>query len=54
MIREIASGYAPQEIADSFAINISTFRRHIKSIYKKLEVNNQTQLLNKIKSISLS
>ncbi|MBK6606255.1 MAG: response regulator transcription factor, partial [Leptospiraceae bacterium] len=32
----------------------STVRTHIKSIYKKMQVNNQTQLLNKIKSISLS
>ncbi|HRG75756.1 MAG TPA: response regulator transcription factor [Leptospiraceae bacterium] len=54
IIREISSGYTPQEIADSLAINISTVRSHLKIIYKKLQVNNQTQLLNKIKSISLS
>lgn len=54
IIREISSGYTPQEIADSLAINVSTVRSHIKSIYKKMQVNNQTQLLNKIKTISLS
>lgn len=53
ILQELSSGYSPKEIAEILQINISTVRGHIKSIYKKLEVNNQIQLLKKAKEKNL-
>ena len=47
ILREIASGYSPAEIAERFSLSLTTIRSHIRNIYKKLEVNNQIQLLKK-------
>ena len=47
ILREIASGYSPAEIAERLSLSLTTIRTHIRNIYKKLEVNNQIQLLKK-------
>lgn len=53
ILRELSSGYSPKEIGESLKISLSTVRSHIKNIYKKLEVNNQVQLLKKAKEKNL-
>ncbi|MBP7283856.1 MAG: response regulator transcription factor [Leptospiraceae bacterium] len=53
ILRELSSGYSPKEIAETLKITVSTVRSHIKNIYKKLEVNNQIQLLKKAKEKNL-
>jgi DNA-binding NarL/FixJ family response regulator len=49
ILRELSSGYSPTEISENLNIGVSTVRGHIKSIYKKLQVNNQLQLIKKAK-----
>ena len=51
ILKEISHGFSPSEIAENFSLSITTIRSHIRNIYKKLEVNNQIQLLNKTNEI---
>lgn len=44
ILEKIVEGNAYQQIADSLYISINTVRAHLKSIYKKLNVNNQRAL----------
>ena len=53
ILKELSNGYSPKEIAETLKISIQTVRTHIKNIYKKLEVNNQIQLLKKAKEKNL-
>jgi len=53
ILEEISTGYSPSEIAERLSLSVLTVRSHIRNIYKKLEVNNQIQLLKKAKSKSL-
>jgi DNA-binding NarL/FixJ family response regulator len=53
ILGELSSGYSPKEIAGTLKISVLTVRAHIKNIYKKLEVNNQIQLLKKAKEKNL-
>lgn len=43
-------GKSYQEISDDLNISINTVRHHIKSLYKKFEVNNKIQLSYKLKN----
>lgn len=40
-----------KEIAATYNIALDTVRHYLKSLYKKLEVNNRTKLINKIKHL---
>jgi DNA-binding NarL/FixJ family response regulator len=51
ILKEISSGFSPAEIAEKLSLSIATIRSHIRNIYKKLEVNNQIQLLKKTNEI---
>lgn len=52
ILKEFTLGKNPKRISEFFNISIHTVRKHIKNIYRKLEVRNQTELLHKAKEIS--
>ncbi|HNI91289.1 MAG TPA: response regulator transcription factor, partial [Leptospiraceae bacterium] len=45
ILKELAQGSSPSEIAALLLVSISTIRFHIRGIYQKLEVNNRLQML---------
>lgn len=49
VLKELSQGYSPKDLADTLQISLQTIRTHIRNIYKKLEVNNQIQLMKKVK-----
>ncbi|MDX1959155.1 MAG: response regulator transcription factor [Leptospiraceae bacterium] len=53
ILKELSNGYPLKQISETLDISINTIRVHIRNIYKKLEVNNQIQLLKKAKQINL-
>jgi len=53
VLKELSNGYPLKKISDTFNISIHTIRVHIRNIYKKLEVNNQLQLLKRAKQMNL-
>lgn len=53
ILKELSNGYPLKKISDTLSISIHTIRVHIRNIYKKLEVNNQLQLLKRAKEIKL-
>ena len=48
LLEYLSRGYRYKEIADRMFISIDTVRKHIHSIYTKLEVNSRTEALNKL------
>ncbi|HNI25342.1 MAG TPA: response regulator transcription factor [Leptospiraceae bacterium] len=47
ILKEFSLGKNPKRISEFFNISIHTVRRHIKNIYRKLEVRNQAELLHR-------
>jgi DNA-binding CsgD family transcriptional regulator len=45
----ILEGMTYQEASDTLHISISTAKTHMNNIYKKLEVNNKLEMINKLK-----
>jgi len=45
----LVKGLSYQEIADELNISINSIRSHIKNIYRKLEINSKTKLMEKYK-----
>jgi two-component system, NarL family, response regulator LiaR len=43
----LAKGMLYKEIASSIGVQITTIQKHCKSIYKKLQVRNRTEAVNK-------
>ena len=43
----LAGGLRYHEIADKLSLSLNTLKRHISNLYKKLEVKNKTQAINK-------
>nr|MBP9190907.1 response regulator transcription factor [Chitinophagales bacterium] len=42
-----------KQIAENLTISIATVRSHIQNIYRKLEVSNQIQLIQRVKEKGL-
>lgn len=49
IVHRLVDGYRLSTIADKFCISPHTVRRHLKSVFMKLEVNSQTELVEKLK-----
>lgn len=47
VIEGLATGFTYDQIAAKMFISVNTVRRHVKSIYTKLEVKNKVQMMNK-------
>jgi two-component system, NarL family, nitrate/nitrite response regulator NarL len=50
VVRELAKGNSPQKVAETLALSTNTIRNHLKSIFVKLRVNSQVELLGKLAS----
>ena len=48
ILEELKNGLTSEEIAKLFQLSIHTVRTQIRSIYKKIQVNSQIQLLKKL------
>ena len=48
VVRELAKGNSPQKVAETLALSTNTIRNHLKSIFVKLRVNSQVELLGKL------
>ena len=48
LLEYLSKGFRYKEIADRLFISIDTVRKHIHSIYTKLEVSSRTEALNKL------
>lgn len=48
LLEYLSKGFRYKEIAERMFISIDTVRKHIHSIYTKLEVNSRTEALNKL------
>ena len=53
VLKELCEGYSIKTISKTLNISVTTLRVHIRSIYRKLEVNNQRQLMKKAKDKNL-
>lgn len=53
LLRLIASGLSPQEIADELIIAVGTVRNHIKHIYGKLDAHNRLQAVERARALHL-
>ncbi|HRG76264.1 MAG TPA: response regulator transcription factor [Leptospiraceae bacterium] len=53
ILTELCEGYSIKTISKTLNISVTTLRVHIRSIYRKLEVNNQRQLMKKAKDKNL-
>ena len=49
IIREILSGHTNKQIAKSMYLSEKTIKNNITELYKKLEINNRTELIKKCK-----
>ncbi len=45
----LAKGWSHKQVACHLHISPDTARKHLKNIYKKLEVHNKVEALNKVK-----
>jgi DNA-binding NarL/FixJ family response regulator len=48
LLKLLYEGYRYKEIADRLFISIETVRRHCQNIYKKLQVQNKVEAINKV------
>lgn len=53
VLKELCEGYSIKTISKTLNISVTTLRVHVRSIYRKLEVNNQRQLMKKAKDKNL-
>ena len=53
VLQYLAQGLKYNEIAEKLVISINTVRSHSKAIYRKLDVNNKTQAVNKAQQLNL-
>lgn len=50
VLKALSQGNSYQEIADILFISHETVKKHLKNIYRKLNVKNKIQAINKMKS----
>jgi DNA-binding NarL/FixJ family response regulator len=48
VLTALSQGQQYKEIADTVGISINTVRKHIKSIYEKLQVNSRAEAVKKL------
>lgn len=53
ILQLIAKGHTNQEIADILYLALPTIKTHISNLYRKLEVRNRTEAINKAQSVNL-
>jgi RNA polymerase sigma factor (sigma-70 family) len=51
VIQLLSKGLTYQEISDELIISHETVKMHLKNIYRKLEVENKIQALQKVKML---
>lgn len=49
IIQEVINGKSNEEIASQFYISIPTVKKHLASIYSKMEIKSQKQIIDKLK-----
>ncbi len=49
VVEKIREGKRPDEVADALSISPHTVRSHLKSVYRKLGVNSQVELLSRVR-----
>ena len=50
VLSSLSEGNSYQEIADALFISHETVKKHLKNIYRKMNVKNKIQAINKMKS----
>ncbi len=50
VLTKLSEGLSYDEIAGALAVSINTVRKHIRSIYEKLQVNSRTEAVRKFLS----
>ena len=50
LLRVLAKGLSYAQCADAMGISLNTVQSHIRNVYRKLNVSNQTQAINKARS----
>lgn len=53
MLEQIASGLSYEQVADSKGISYGTVRKHLENVYRKLDVHNKLEAVNKAKDQGL-
>jgi DNA-binding NarL/FixJ family response regulator len=53
MLEQIASGSSYEQVADSKGISYGTVRKHLENVYRKLDVHNKLEAVNKAKDQGL-
>lgn len=53
MLEQIASGLSYEQVADSKGISYGTVRKHLENVYRKLDVHNKLEAVNKAKEQGL-
>jgi DNA-binding NarL/FixJ family response regulator len=50
LLSALAKGLSYAQCADAMGISLNTVQSHIRNVYRKLNVSNQTQAINKARS----
>ena len=50
VLKSLAEGNSYQQIADDLFISHETVKKHLKNIYRKMNVKNKIQAINRMKS----
>lgn len=53
MLEQISSGLSYEQVADSKGISYGTVRKHLENVYRKLDVHNKLEAVNKAKEQGL-
>jgi DNA-binding NarL/FixJ family response regulator len=53
LLRHLAKGQSYAQCADIMGISLNTVQSHIRNVYRKLNVSNQTQAINKARSVGV-